>query len=217
MLENAAHLFPSLYGSKLIQDFSQISETSQKGQLIPCVYSYGWSRKRAPSVAVLCVSWPSRLVTLTTPWSNTSTPTWRTARYDLSFFFFFKELYTLFSTRLKWFIFSEVFLTQQWFDESAWLFFKELSQSDCSLLVSNQQQCCVLTAPFQYYPHNICGRDIFAYFCKIQKLLKLSWREETSWNGPTCARSHTRVFFMSWSCHASPHPYVSHWFMLDLN
>lgn len=40
------------------------------------------------------------------------------------FFFSFEELYTLFSSRLKLFIFIEAFLTQQWFDESAWFFFQ---------------------------------------------------------------------------------------------
>lgn len=33
----------------------------------PSVCSYGWSQKRALSVAVLCVSWPSQPDTLTTP------------------------------------------------------------------------------------------------------------------------------------------------------
>lgn len=85
------------------------------------------------------------------------------------------------------------------------IIFSELSQSDCSLLVSNLLQCSASTALFQFSPHNVCGRDIFAYFCNRQKLLKLSWREETSWNGPTCALSHARVLFISWSCHASQH------------
>lgn len=46
------------------------------------VCSCGWSQKRALFVAVLSASWPSPLDTLTTPSSNTSTPTWRTARSD---------------------------------------------------------------------------------------------------------------------------------------
>lgn len=122
-----------------------------------------------------------------------------------SFFFAFKELYTLFSSRLKLLIFIEVFLTQQWFDESAWLFFQNFPSPTAVFLflIYNSARHQQLYSSFLLTTY--VGETFLHIFCNRQKLLKLSWREETSWNGPTCALSHTRVLFMSWSCHASQH------------
>lgn len=90
------------------------------------VCSYGWSQRRALFVAVLCVNWPSQLVTLTTRWSNTSTPTWRTARYD-----FFHLRWTLGSPWL-FFLFRFYPGMVSW---ACLLLFMELAQYNHSVLV----------------------------------------------------------------------------------
>lgn len=135
---------------------------------------------------------------------------------DMTFLFSFLNTFTLsfppdIHTRLTLFISVEFLPTQQWFDESAWLF-------ERPLLVQPQASCLLspttvlhITALFQFASH-VLGRDVFG---NRQELVKLRWREDISWNGPTCSLSDAGVLFMSWSCHASRRLYVSLWFVLN--
>lgn len=116
-----------------------------------------------------------------------------------------KKNFTL--TKLKLFIFYWSFSNQAVVWWVCMIIFKELYLSHRSFLVSNLQQCSSSTALFQFSSHNTCVRDVFAYFGD---------RDEMEWTH-MCSVTHTRVIFMSCSCHASQHLYVSRWFVMDLN
>lgn len=115
------------------------------------VCSYGWSQKRVLFVAVLCVSWPSQLVTLTMPSSNTSTPTWRTARSDFFFIKHFTPIFTWDGHKIHLYCFLFRF-----YPEMVWwacmLLSMEHAQYNCSLLVQRLHALSKGHFPLPFYP-----------------------------------------------------------------